>query len=112
MDKNEQPDPFDPHPGQRVNIEDLSTRKYSTASTWSSSSSKRPSTASSNDWMSPTEGTWKDFTTSETWSQGPQEGIDVRDFGAKSGGKQQQQPKSKSEVEKSRKMLEKSSIGQ
>ena len=95
-----------PHPGQRVNIEELTSRNYSGASNWSSTSSKRPSTAnSSGSAASPGERTWKDFTTSETWTQKGQ-GVAVRDFAdAKRGG-----GKSKAEIETSRRMLEKSSL--
>jgi hypothetical protein len=96
-----------PHPGQRVNIEELTSRKFSDASNWSTNSTtKRPSTASSTGSAAcPGERTWKDFTTSETFSQ-KGEGVQVRDFAdAKKGG-----GKTKSEVEKSRRMLEKSSL--
>ena len=87
------------HPGQRVNIEELASRKHG-------SSSKRPSMASSTgSAASPGERTWKDFTTLETWTQKGQ-GVAVRDFAdAKRGG-----GKSKAEIEKSRRMLEKSSL--
>lgn len=96
-----------PHPGQRVDIEDLAARKFSQASTSSTSSSKRPSTASSNGGTTTNadEGTWKDLTTSETWSQ-KQQGIEIRDFANAKGAA----GKSKADVEKSRRMLEKSSL--
>jgi hypothetical protein len=103
-----------PHPGQRVNIEELAARKFSQASTSSTSSSKRPSTASSNGGVGattdhPEEGTWKDLTTSETWSQ-KQQGIEIRDFATAKPGAGAGVGKSKADVEKSRRMLEKSSI--
>jgi hypothetical protein len=104
---NEPTDEDHPHPGQRVNIEELASRKASDASNWSPSSPKRPATANSAG-----DGTWKDLTTSETWSQ-KQHGVEVRDFasakgGAKGGAKSGAKPKG--DVENSRQMLEKSSL--
>jgi hypothetical protein len=98
------PEPTDPHPGQRVDIEELILRKYSEASNWSGTSSKGPSTASSAG-SAVGERTWKDFTTSETWSQNG-EGVEVHDFAHGKGGGE----KSKAEVEKSQRMSEKSSL--
>ena len=107
MASSEPTDIDHPHPGQRVDIDELAARKFSSASTSSASSSKRPSTASSSGGAamhSPIEGTWHDLTTSETFSK-KQEGVDVRDFAKGKNG-----TKPKGDVEKSRRMLEKSSI--
>jgi hypothetical protein len=80
MATNEPTDEDHPHPGQRVNIEELASRKASDASNRSPSSSKRPPTANSAG-----DGTWKDLTTSETWSQ-KQHGEEVSDFASGKGG--------------------------
>lgn len=103
----DEPTDFDhPHPGQRVDIDELAARKFSATSTTSTSSSKRPSTASSNGGAATQheESTWHDLTTAETFSQ-KKHGVEIRDFAsAKSAAK------AKPDVEKSRRMLEKSSL--
>jgi hypothetical protein len=108
MATNEPTDFDHPHPGQRVDIDELAARKFSAASTSSTASSKRPSTASSSGAAAPQEqgaGTWHDLTTSETFSQ-KQQGVEIRDFA--SAGKDA--AKTKPDLEKSRRLLEKSSI--
>jgi len=92
-----------PHPGHRIDIQDLSPRKISNTGNTSVFPPKRPSNASSIETASSQEGISRNETPEAT-HQG-QHGIAVRDFATVKAAR-----KPKADVEQSCQLLEKSSL--
>jgi hypothetical protein len=101
---NEPTDQTDPHPGQRVDIVDLPLRKFSAASDTSTTSSERSFEASTRDPATSRDAPSKDDILRKVRSY-KQQGIEVRDFARRKSSR-----KSKSDVEASRRLLEKSTL--